>query len=573
MTSSDPGSEKKYTMTEERDVMIPMRDGVKVAVDIFRPDDGGKFPALLAMSPYSKGIQSLPIAIQPDRSPIHHTPMEAGNPVYFTEHGYVHIIADVRGTGQSEGEYLGWMSKQEAEDGHDIIEWAAEQPWCDSNVGMVGISYFGTIQLPVAAEQPPHLKAIMPWNAPADFYRESTHHGGILQSFFYYLYVQRICADRSTSVTVKENSPEDLKRLITELKADPDIHINPEIFTYIDSPGKAPNYFDILAHPMDGPYYWERSPRTMYDRIKIPSWCRSGWWAYAHMHLVGAFHNYNGIDAPKKLEIDAPVVEKRPLPDEYCEEVLRWYDYWLKGIDTGIMDEPPIRLFVNGSEEWRHEEEWPLARTEWSKLYLRRWEKLSWEPEEVDGKPDAFVQQPPDEVLDSNTIQYTTDELKEDMEITGPAAIYLYASIDTEDTNWIVSLRDLRPDGRQTELTKGFLKASHRAVDEAKSRPYEPFHPHLEAEPVEPGKIYEYAILLAPLSNVFKTGHRIKIVISSMDHARSRDYELAPESLGRTHAPWHLCSSMTTLHKVFHDEENPSHLLLPVIPAAAQTET
>ena len=114
------------------------------------------------------------------------------------------------------------------------------------------------------------------------------------------------------------------------------------------------------------------------------------------MHLVGAFRNYLGIDAPKKLEIDAPVVEIRPLPDEYNAEVVRWYDYWLKGIDTGIMDEPSIRFWVNGAAEWRTEQEWPLARTRWTKLYLRRWEGLDWEPETFDGKPDAYVQQPPD---------------------------------------------------------------------------------------------------------------------------------------------------------------------------------
>lgn len=560
-------SEKKYRMREDRDVMIAMRDGVKLAVDIFSPDSDEKFPALLGMSPYGKGIQSMTLEPQPARSPIHHTPTEAGNPEYFASRGYVQIIADVRGSGHSEGEYLGWVSPQEAQDGYDLIEWIAEQPWCDGNVGMVGISYFGTIQLLVAAEQPPHLKAIMPWNAPADFYRESTHHGGILQSFFHYLYIQRICADNSTSVTVKNNTPEDLKKIIAEITSDPDIQINPEMFTFADNPGKAPNLFDILANPNDGPYYWERSPYTMYDKIKVPTYARSGWWAYAHMHLVGAFHNYNGIDAPKKLEIDAPVVEIRPLPDEYNAEVLRWYDHWLKGMDTGIMDEDPIRFFVNGAEEFRFEKEWPLARTEWTKFHLRRWEGLSEEPEEAMGKPDAWVQQPPDETLNPNFLQYISEPLKEAMELTGPAAFYFHASIDQPDATFIVSVRDVAPGGKEVELTKGFLKASHRELDEARSLPYEPYHPHLKPEPVTPGEIYEYAISLAPLSNIFKKDHRIKLVMSSLDHARARNYELAPESLGRTHAPWHVTSSLTTLHKIFHDEDHPSYLLLPVIPS------
>ena len=566
MSPSKVASEKKYTMIDERDVMVPMRDNVKVAVDVFRPDDGGKFPALLAMSPYGKGIQSMTIPAQPQESPIHHTPIEAGSPEYLASRGYVHVIADVRGIGWSEGEYRGWMSEQEAQDGHDIIEWIAEQPWCDGNVGMVGISYFGTVQLVVAAQQPPHLKAIMPWNAPADFYRESTHHGGMLQTFFHYLYIQRICADNSISVTAKEKSKEELRKLVDELKADPDLKINPELFTYVDNPGKAPCLFDILANPEDGPYYWERSPNRMYDRIKVPFYARSGWWAYAHMHLVGAFHNYNGIDAPKKLEIDAPVVEIRPLPDEYNEEVLRWYDYWLKGMDTGIMDEDPIRFFVNGAGEWQTEKEWPLARTDWTKMYLRRWNKLSEEPEEAAGKPDAFVQQPPDETLELSSILFETEKFEENTEMTGPAAIYLYGSIDQVDGNWIISVRDVAPDGKQVELTKGFLKASHREVDEEKSKPYEPYHPHVNPQPVEPGKVEKYSIGLAPLSNIFKAGHKMRLVISSMDHARARDYDLAPESLGRTHSPWHLGSSLTTLHKVFHDEEHPSHLLLPIIP-------
>ena len=566
---SGNASEKKYAMREDRDVMVAMRDGVTVAVDIFRPDGNEKFPALLGMSPYGKGIQSLTIPAQPARSPIHHTPIEAGSPEYFAARGYVHIIADVRGTGHSEGEYLGWVSPQEARDGYDLIEWIAGQPWCDGNVGMVGISYFGTIQLLVAAEQPPHLKAIMPWNAPADFYRESTHHGGILQSFFHCLYVQRICADNSISVTVKNATPEELKAIIAEITSDPDIKINPEMFTFADNPGKAPCWFDILANPNDGPYYWERSPYTMYDKIKVPFYARSGWWAYAHMHLVGAFHNYLGIDAPKKLEIDAPVVEIRPLPDEYNQEVVRWFDYWLKGMDTGIMDEPPIRFYVNGADEWRQENEWPLARTQWTRFHLRRWQGLSMEPEEVFGKPDAFVQQPPDETFDPSFVQYVSEPQTEAVEITGPIAFYFHAEIDQDDTSWILSLRDVHPNGREVELTKGFLKASHRAVDGERSKPHEPYHPHRESEPVTPGEIYEYAISLAPTSNVFKRDHRIKLVISSLDHARSRNYELAPESLGRTHAPWHLAGSKTTLHKIFHDPDHPSHLLLPVIPAAS----
>lgn len=554
-------------MIEERDVPIPMRDGVRIAADIFRPDADGAFPALLAMSPYGKGVQSLPLAPQPAGTPSYLPPIEAGDPGYFTARGYVHVIVDVRGTGASEGEYLGWVSPQEARDGYDLVEWIAAQPWCDGNVGMSGISYFGEIQLMVAAERPPHLKAIMPWNAPADFYREATHHGGIRQMFFHYLYVQRIGADRSVSATVKDTPPETLKSLIDELKRDPDLRAVPEIYTFVDNPGKAPCFFDILAHPTDGPFYRERSPCAKYDRIRIPFYARSAWWGYRHMHLVGAFHNYLGIDAPKKLAIDRPVVEERPLPEEVNAETLRWYDYWLKGIDTGIMDEPPIRLYVMGADSWRTEREWPLARTRWTRYYLRRWRRLAPEPEDVPDKPDAFVQQPVDETELVSGIDYATAPLQHDTEVTGPAAAYLYGSIDQQDTNWFVSLRDAAPDGAEREVTKGFLKASHRALDEERSKPYEPYHPHVDPEPVEPGRVYEYAIALSPTANLFKAGHRIRLVITSMDHAQARDWGLAPATIGRSHSPWHICSSRTTLHKVYHDRARPSHLLLPIVPA------
>ncbi len=205
------------------------------------------------------------------------------------------------------------MSKQEAEDGYDLVEWLAAQPWCDGNVGMVGISYFGTIQLHVAAEQPPHLKAIMPWNAVADFYREATHHGGIVQTFFFELYT-RSTRGNPVAVTLAEHGAEELARLIEERKADPDLRMYTTLWNVVDNPVTNPPFFDVLMHQLDGPFYWERSAYTLYDRIQIPFYTRSAWWAYAHMHLVGAFRHFNGIEAPRKLEIGLPVDEERPLP-------------------------------------------------------------------------------------------------------------------------------------------------------------------------------------------------------------------------------------------------------------------
>lgn len=550
-------------MNVERDVFVPMRDGVRLATDIFRPADGGKYPALLAISPYGKGIQSLDMPPLPPWAPWWNGAIEAGDPTFIVSRGYVHVIADVRGTCRSEGDYRGWMSRQEAEDCYDLIEWIAAQPWCDGNVGMAGISYFGTIQLAVAALNPPHLKAIMPFNAPADFYRECAYHGGMLETFFDALYSRFIGG--GISVTLEGLSAAEQREVADRVKnANPDLRVYPHLYNIAENPRMSPCFFDVLARPNDCDYYRERSAYPCYDRIRIPAFFGSGWWAYGHQHLAGAFRNYLGVKGPRKLLINRPVTEDRPLPLWYNDLLIRWYDHWLKGIDTGLMDEPPIRIFVMGINAWRDEHEWPLARTQWTRFYLRRWNGLAPEPEDYSGKPDAFVQQPPDETDQVARLMYQTAPLGSDLEITGPVVLELYATIDQDDTNWIVALKDVAPDGSALELNRGFLKASHRAVDAGKSEPWKPWHPHDRAEPVEPGRIYHYSIELNAMSNVFRAGHRIRLEITSMDHPRALAARI--EIGGPIHLPYHVCSSRTILHRVFHDPAHPSHLLLPVIP-------
>ena len=180
--------------------------------------------------------------------------------------------------------------------------------------------------------------------------------------------------------------------------------------------------------------------------------------------------------------------DERPWYETH-DEVLRWFDYWLKGIDNGIMDEPPIKIFTTGSNDWRTENEWPLARTHWKKYYLRSRGRLMDEAPIFNEGPDCFVQQPLDETSEVNSIKYTTEPLNEDVEVTGPMAIYLYASIDQTDTNWRVTLSDVDGCGiNRFILTDDWLKASHRAVDESKSEVCRPWHPHTKNEPLTPGR-------------------------------------------------------------------------------------
>jgi predicted acyl esterase len=551
-------------MQEQRDVFITVRDGTRIAADVFLPEGDGPFPALVALGPYGKEIQSLPIPPQPPHSPVYAREIEAGDPRILTEHGYAHVIADSRGIGKSEGVYRGWLNADEASDGHDLVEWAADQPWCDGNVGMIGVSYYGAVQLLVAATKPPHLKAITALNAPVDFYREGTHHGGIAHVFFDLIYKMKARGD-DVSTLVETLSPDELEALVARQAADPDLRMYPPIFNDATDPKRSPNFFDVLAQPFDGPYYWERSINTKYDDIEVPAYCGSGWWAFAHMHLRGAFQNFNGIKAPTKLYVESRVEAAAPMDHEYNLEAVRWYDHWLKGVDNGIMDEPRVKVHVRG-KGWREADEWPLPETDFTEFHLRRFSGLSTEPEPIDGYPDVLVQQPPQESPVVQRADYLTPPLTAPLELVGPAALYLHASIDDVDTNWIVAIADVAPGGAVVELTRGFLKASHRQLDEERSLPYLPYHPHLEAEPVPPGEVLEYAIELSPLSNVFGPGHRLRLSITALDHVYYPPFDV---ELGAGHLPWHICRNATVTHHIHHGPATPSRLLLPVIPAGS----
>ena len=550
------GSQPIYKVKVERDVWVTMRDGVRLCVDIYRPDDDGKFPGLLGMCPYGKTTQVRmydPWIIA-----------EAGDPDYIVPRGYVHVVADIRGGGKSEGEMRCFHSKQEQEDGYDLVEWIAQQPWCNGNVGMVGPSYFGISQFLVAAQQPPHLKAIFGYDSPGDWYREGPYDGGIFSDYFPGMYRRSIINRNTVSVMVQDTPPEELERLVKEKLNDPDIRAHSRHLLVLEHPWMNPPGFDVLLNSTDGPFYWERSPSTKYDKIKIPAYCGSGWYAYTYTHLAGAFRNYAGVKGPKKLLISGPFFRGPAHPQalswqEYHDLLIRWYDYWLKGIDTGIMDEPPIKIFVMGVNKYRYENEWPLSRTKWTKFYLQSLERLSTAPETRVNEPDCFVQMPPTMTNVIQSLKYTAGPFNEPLEVTGPMVLHVYAAIDQEDTNWIAVLKDVAPDDSATELTRGWLKASHRALDPEKSKPWQPYHTHVNPEPVKPGEIVEYEIEIRPTSNMFKPGHRLQLEICNLElPAPVPITERGPRTS-------HLACSKTVMHKIYRNEKYPSYLLLPII--------
>ncbi len=561
MASQQVLSEPIYKVKTQKDMYAPMRDGVRLCMDIFRPEAEGRFPALLALSPYGKATQRRMLPQPCPPSTMADACIEAGDSNYIVSRGYVHVIADTRGTGKSEGEYLSMYSKQESEDGYDLVEWIAEQPWCDGNVGMIGISYYGTIQLVVASSQPPHLRAICPFEATTDQYL-ACYHGGVLDGF----YTELVTGRHSTfswhgytkanlkSWSMKMLPKEEYERRLTKAINDPDLVQYNLMYSILEAPEKNPIFFDIMMNPYaDSDYWWD--PEL--ENISIPVLCGVGWFPNCGPKFVrGPFMIWEGVKGPKKMVMFPPGWMDRPF-SQYHDLIIRWYDYWLKGIDNGIMDEPPIRLFVMGEGEYRDERTWPLQGTQWTDLYLRTFGRLTRAPEDYgELEPDGYVQEP---IMVSSTVKsvsYATGAFTKDFEVTGPVALCLHAAIDCEDSIIKATIYDVDPRGQERALTHGHLRLSHRALDTKRTKPWQPFHLHKPevVKSVNPGAVNEYMIELYPLSNVFKTGHRLRLEICSMD-------------LPGAAFSYHIGSSKTVSHKIYRDAKYQSRLILPVIPS------
>jgi predicted acyl esterase len=582
-SGSKPPQPLYEKMMQERDVMVPMRDGVHVCVDVYRPEASGRFPAILAFAVHNKDLQTPDIAEaippQPAWSPLWQGGMEAGDTKYLVSRGYVHVIGNPRGVGKSEdGGSPEW-------DTYDLIEWIAKQPWCDGNIGMIGISAFAGMQWRVALQQPPHLKAIFPYdacNAYGDIFGfRDLYPGGVLHPFTYL--IDQLGVIHGAKGRPGKLPPQVEKRW-KEAMNNPDYKIYSNMYNVLTMKGQhSPLVFDALIDPFDKEEIVKAAEEN-FKKIKIPVYTGAGWYAYTYkMHLQGAQHWYSAVKAPKKMLFNGPAHLERPF-HSFHDEIVKWYDYWLKGTDNGIMKEPSVKYWVMGENKWRYGKDWPLPETKWTKYYLHSWERMrieSFTPSGRDGydEPDAFVQMPPTHTRRIEQLRYMTDPLPEDTLIAGPAVLYLYASMDQKDTNWIVILKDVGPDVSvrtaregetevpanlpERELTRGWLKASHRALDPKRSKPWKPWHPHTRKawRPVVPGEINEYAIEILSTANLFEKGHRICLDITSLDLPTGTACATNVEYI-----PYHICSSKTVLHKIYHNGKYPSHLLLPIIP-------
>jgi hypothetical protein len=513
-------------------VYVAMRDGVLLAVDIYLPQAEGRYPALLSLSPYLKEIQRKP--------PQWSHAIESGATSFYVPKGYVHVIAQGRGAGRSQGQWK-WFDEHERFDGYDLIEWIAAQPWCSAGVGMIGDSYWSWSQYAAAIAQPPHLKCVCQQDATPDFYRDVCFQGGIYHHQFVTGWVAYHTAMMAwPGPVVGKLAPMNLG-------------------------------YEAHMHPCDGPFWRERSAWTQLDRIKVPvmSIAPQG----GQMHFRGQLWGYPRIGAPKKLLVVPPTgfwSHVRYLTDRALNrQMLRWFDHWLKDIDTGIMDEPQVAIFDSGTRQWRYENEYPVKRAQWTAFYLRAAAPatqpshgLLSETPPADEAPDTYSLPASLGQLSAGrpVLAYATPPLERDLRIWGPLSLTLYAASSQIDTAWYVKVMNVQPDGTGALVSKGNLRASFRAVDENLSAPAQPFHPFDRQELLEPNKTYQFQIELVPMFHTFRAGHRLQVQIASED----LQYNNPMRQIDVQLLPWPVENTL------YHDAGHPSHLLLPVVPDSTE---
>lgn len=552
-------SEPEFDMRHDNNVAITMRDGTALMADVHRPDAGGRFPALIAASPYPRQIQDLgaPMGF-----------IEAGATDFWVPRGYVHVIANLRGTGDSEGEY-GFFDAQERLDMYDLVEWAAAQPWCDGNVGMIGISYFAMTQLEAAVERPPHLKAIFPLAVTADLYEGAVHHG-LLSSGFVTPFLSMIGLTSDRSDEFWRSLPVQLARKV--------LHAPPLHRKFATMNGEAslvvmrqllklphdPHPWDQLwlnaavKHPLRDDWWDERDLTPLLDRIDIPVYLGCDW-ENVPLHLPSTFLAWKALaDNPN---VRMGMLDRYGLTwpwESLHTEALAWFDHWLKGRDTGIVDGDPVRYALPGSDEWHSAESWPPRGTH-RELALRADGTLA----DDEGEPGAreymvlgagLNRANPSPIDPPSTLTWTSDPLEEALDMVGDIELRLVAAATASDTAWIAKLQDVSPDETVTDITAGWLRASLREVDEAASLPGGPVLPCRRAQAVPIGEDVEYRIPLVPNARRFKTGHRIRLILASDDQDPS-----APVIMNFRHASVGT-SSLNTVR-------SSSRLLLPVVSA------
>ena len=570
----------------EKDIPIPMRDGTVLKADLYRPESPERLPVLLNRTPYGKSGPMLRQSMDSVRAALN---------------DYNVLIQDCRGRYRSEGDWTCFMS--ELEDGYDTVEWAAHQPWADGKVGTWGSSYMGVTQWLAASQAPPSLKAIAPALTASNYHDGWTYQGGAFSLGFNLSWTMTALApDRL--MKARAHNPQASSELGRVIGGIDEMAQMLEVLALKELPMfqiGAPFYFDWLDHPSYDSYWRRIDIEAHHDRITVPAFNIGGWY---DIFLGGTLRNFTGMQARgasaqarsgQQLMVGPWAhglpranmagqadfgYRSTPLSIDQDRMVLNFFDRWLKNIDRG--DAPAkVRLFVMGPNRWRDENEWPLTRTQWQRFYLHSRGRANSVAGDGaldlaapgDEPPDSYVYNPlnptptrggglccyapvvPGGAFDQRAIEsradvlvYSTEPLSEDLEVTGPVRLTLFASSSAPDTDFTAKLVDVAPGGEARNLTDGIMRARYR---ESASDP----------SLLKTGQIYEYTIELGSTCAVFSAGHRLRLEVSSANFPR---FDRNPNTGHDLFADGETSPAMQT---VMHRRGCASYLTLPVIPA------
>ncbi|MHC9084389.1 CocE/NonD family hydrolase [Luteimonas sp. RIT-PG2_3] len=557
--SAQTAPEKDPEVIAQYNVMVPMRDGVRLSTDIYRPAKPGRYPVVLTRGAYGNGSGGLAGATE------------------WIKRGYAVVNQDVRGRYDSEGHYYPYAA--ELADGYDTQQWVGSQPWSSGKIGMVGSSYGASVQWLSAHLRSPSLVALIPMVSPFNYYKSVAYSGGAFQlasriDWAFYM------AGRTGQTGF------DWERMRNHLPLkDMDTAFGYDL----------PYWRDWIAHPSEDSYWDNLNAEARIPEIDVPALNIGGWY---DAFLGGTLASYTGMRdgaysekarQGQKLVIGpwnhfvsrdwTPALDFGPDAKGGIEQMqVRWFDHWLKGEDTGFLREPPVRLFVMGENVWRSEQDWPLARAQYTKYYLHSDGKAN--TAQGNGRldtrapanegADTYVYDPanpvptrggnllpvplgagPAEQGDLSSRQdvlvFSTEPLQRDTEVTGPITMTLYAASTAPDTDFTAKLIDVHPDGKAYNLADGIIRARYR---ESLKQP----------RLIEPGKVYEYTIDLVATSNLFKQGHRIRVDISSSNFPR---FDRNPNTGHTFGEDAQMVKATQTIH---HARNYPSHIVLPIIP-------
>src|SRR5690242_10089761 len=562
------------------DVEIRMDDGLVLRADVFRRPGEGRWPVILTYGPYAKGLafqDGYPSAWQ--RMADRHPDVTAGSsnlyqswevvdPEKWVPHDYACVRVDSRGCGCSPG-YIDHFSPRETKDFYDCIEWAAAQEWSNGKIGLNGISYYAINQWHVASLQPPHLAAMCIWEGAADWYRDMTHHGGILSTFWENWYDMQV-------KTVQYGAGERGKRS----RVHGELVCGPEFLSDKELAGNRSDFgTEIFAHPLDDDYHKARSPN--WSKVKTPFLSAANWGGQG-LHPRGNFEGFvRAVSKQKWLEAHGIEHWTHFYTDYGRNLQLSFFDYFLHGKKNGWDKQAPVQLQVRHIDRFveRAENEWPLKRTQWTRYHL-----------DPSGLLAANQSANKKSVLRFEAmgegVTFLTAPLERETEITGPCAVKLYVSSSTSDADLFVVLRVFSPDMKEvvfqgaldphTAIGQGWLRASHRKLDKTLTRPFRPYHTHDEKQALKPGDVYELDIEIIPTCIVVPKGYRVALSI------RGRDYVYPGGSGGKLSnmkneftgngpflhddprdRPLEIYGGRTTLH-LGAGREN--YVLLPIIP-------